>query len=207
MPDDLTRRIFFILDEFGTLQRLSSIKDLLIASRSKGGACFLGIQDMGQLNKIYTEPAANTIVNACGTSVMFSVADPQTADYLSRKIGDSEFEATEESYSAGVKDGRDGLSWSKRNKTEHLLLASQFMNLPDLHAYVKIPNVPGVTETTLTYKSYPAKTEPFLIRSDLVLEQIAERASFFKERDNEPGAEEERIDKEDGIGIEDDRSL
>src|SRR5208283_119477 len=35
MPDDLTRRIFFILDEFGTLQRLSSIKDLLIASRSK----------------------------------------------------------------------------------------------------------------------------------------------------------------------------
>ena len=179
MPDDLTRRIFFILDEFGTLQRLSSIKDLLIASRSKGGACLLGIQDMGQLNKIYTEQAANTVVNACGTSVMFSVADPETADYLSRKIGDTEFEVTEESYSAGIKDGRDGVSWAKRNKTERLLLTSQLMNLPDLHAYVKIPNIPEITETTLTYKSYPAKTEPFLIRSDLILEQVTEEVSFF----------------------------
>jgi hypothetical protein len=53
------------------------------------------------------------------------------------------------------------------------------MNLPDLHAYVKIPNIPEITETTLTYKSYPAKTEPFLIRSDLILEQVTEEVSFF----------------------------
>ena len=152
----------------------------------------LGIQDMGQLNKIYTEPAANTLVNACGTSVIFAVADPQTADYLSRKVGDTEFEVTEESYSAGIKDGRDGVSWAKRNKTERLLLTSQLMNLPDLHAYVKIPNIAEITETTLTYKSYPAKTEPFLIRSDLVLEQIMERVSFFGDGGRE-------IERDEGI--------
>jgi type IV secretory pathway TraG/TraD family ATPase VirD4 len=37
MTDDHDRRIFFFLDEFGTLQRLSSIKNLLTLSRSKGG--------------------------------------------------------------------------------------------------------------------------------------------------------------------------
>lgn len=44
LPDDLQRRVFFLLDEFGTLQRLSSIKELLITSRSKGGSCWIGMR-------------------------------------------------------------------------------------------------------------------------------------------------------------------
>jgi type IV secretory pathway TraG/TraD family ATPase VirD4 len=37
-PDDLSRRLFFLLDEFGTLQRLSSIKDLLITREARAEA-------------------------------------------------------------------------------------------------------------------------------------------------------------------------
>ncbi|MFZ5996392.1 MAG: type IV secretion system DNA-binding domain-containing protein [Nitrospirota bacterium] len=42
MKDDYKRRVFFLIDEFGTLQRLSTIKNLLTLSRSKGGSVWLG---------------------------------------------------------------------------------------------------------------------------------------------------------------------
>ena len=38
--DDLDNRLFFFLDEFGQLQNLSTIPNLMTASRSKGGAVF-----------------------------------------------------------------------------------------------------------------------------------------------------------------------
>lgn len=175
LPDDLKRRVFFLLDEFGTLQRLSSIKELLITSRSKGGSCWIGIQDIGQLNKLYTQDVADTIVNACGSSVMFAVSDPRTAKYLIDKIGDTEILETEETLSMGVSNYRDGVSMTERRKRQRLIIDSQLMNLPDLKAYVKVPNNPFITLSTFAIKNYPVKTTPFIIRNNLILETIAEK--------------------------------
>jgi len=175
LPDDLQRRVFFLLDEFGTLQRLSSIKELLIASRSKGGSCWIGIQDIGQLNKLYTQDVADTIVNACGSSVMFAVSDPRTAKYLVDKIGDTEIMEAEETYSMGVANYRDGVSLTQRRKRQRLILDSELMNLPDLHAYVKVPNNPSITLSRFAIREYPAKTTSFIIRENLLLDTLVER--------------------------------
>lgn len=175
LPDDLQRRVFFLLDEFGTLQRLSSIKELLIASRSKGGSCWIGIQDIGQLNKLYTQDVADTIVNACGSSVMFAVSDPRTAKYLVDNIGDTEIMEAEETYSMGVANYRDGVSLTQRRKRQRLILDSELMNLPDLHAYVKVPNNPSVTLSRFAIKDYPPRTTSFVIRDNLLLEAVMEK--------------------------------
>ena len=175
LPDDLQRRVFFLLDEFGTLQRLSSIKELLIASRSKGGSCWIGIQDIGQLNKLYTQDVADTIVNACGSSVMFAVSDPRTAKYLVDKIGDTEIMEAEETYSMGVANYRDGVSLTQRRKRQRLILDSELMNLPDLQAYVKIPNNPFVTLSRFGIREYPVRTISFVIRENLLLDEVIER--------------------------------
>ena len=175
LPDDLQRRVFFLLDEFGTLQRLSSIKELLIASRSKGGSCWIGIQDIGQLNKLYTQDVADTIVNACGSSVMFAVSDPRTAKYLVDKIGDTEIMEAEETYSMGVANYRDGVSLTQRRKRQRLILDSELMNLPDLHAYVKVPNNPSITLSRFGIREYPARTTSFVIRDNLLLEAVMEK--------------------------------
>jgi type IV secretory pathway TraG/TraD family ATPase VirD4 len=172
LSDDLQRRVFFLMDEFGTLQRLSSIKELLITSRSKGGSCWLGIQDIGQLNKLYTQDVADTIVNACGSSVMFAVSDPRTAKYLIDKIGDTEILETEETLSMGVSNYRDGVSMTERRKRQRLIIDSELMNLPDLQAYVKVPNNPYITLTRFAIKDYPARTTPFIIRDNLILETV-----------------------------------
>jgi type IV conjugative transfer system coupling protein TraD len=173
LSDDLQRRVFFLMDEFGTLQRLSSIKELLITSRSKGGSCWLGIQDIGQLNKLYTQDVADTIVNACGSSVMFAVSDPRTAKYLIDKIGDTEILETEETLSMGVSNYRDGVSMTERRKRQRLIIDSELMNLPDLQAYVKVPNNPFVTLTKFNIKNYPMRTTPFIIRDNLMMKTVS----------------------------------
>ncbi len=191
LPDDLHRRVFFLMDEFGTLQRLSSIKELLITSRSKGGSCWIGIQDIGQLNKLYTQDVADTIVNACGSSVMFAVSDPRTAKYLVDKIGDTEILETEETKSMGVADYRDGVSLTQRRKRERLILDSELMNLPDLHAYVKVPNNPFITLSRFGIRDYPARTTSFMIRENLMLEVLINKQPDTDQAPMESGLQHE----------------
>jgi type IV secretory pathway TraG/TraD family ATPase VirD4 len=166
--DDYYRRVFFFLDEFGTLQRLSTIVRLLTLSRSKGGSIFIGIQDIGQIDKLYTEPLRQAIVNACSIHVVFSVADPKTAGFLSEKIGDTAYRKTDETHSMGAARHKDGISISEKDRQEKLVLPSEVMNLEDLSCYVQLPNY-SLTKTHLAYKDYPCREEPFLVRESLLM--------------------------------------
>ncbi len=168
MPDDLDRRVYFFLDEFGTLQRLSSIVQLLTLSRSKGGSVWIGIQDIGQIDQLYRKELRQALVNACATSVMFSVSDSDTAEFLSRRVGEREIIEVEESHSMGPESMRDGLTISKRKKKEALILPSEFQNLADMEAYVKLPNY-SVAKTKLEWKKYPAMSQSFISRRELML--------------------------------------
>jgi type IV secretory pathway TraG/TraD family ATPase VirD4 len=168
MPDNPKRRIFFMLDEFGTLQRLSTIVNLLTLSRSKGGSAWLGIQDIGQIDKIYTKELRQTIVNACGSNLIYSVADPETADFFSRKLGETEFFEADESQHMGPSMDGDRLNISRRKKIERIVMPSEIMNLRDLECFVKIADFHGTT-TRLKYKGYRDITKAFVIREGLSL--------------------------------------
>src|SRR5208282_4444695 len=80
LPDSFDRRVYFFLDELGTLQRLSTIKDLLILSRKKGGSIFVGIQDFAQLIHIYGPEQSDTMMNGFNNIVILRCTDPATAD-------------------------------------------------------------------------------------------------------------------------------
>lgn len=204
MPDDYDRRVFFVLDEFGSLQRLSTIQKLLTVSRSKGGSCWIGIQDTGQLDKIYTHSGRQTIVNACGNNLIFSVADPDTARFLSDKIGETEYIETEETHSMGVQDNRDGISLIRRKRTEKLILPAQIQNLKDLHGYLKISGY-QYAAITLQRRDYPDVADPFICRPDLNLEHIIQQEAeaiaevgevIGGDRDYDRSAEKEALKKQ-----------
>jgi type IV conjugative transfer system coupling protein TraD len=171
LPEDEHRRIFFILDEFGTLQSLPAVVQLLKLSRSKGGSIWLGIQDVGQIDNLYGESLRQTIVNACRTAAIFSVSDPKTAKFLSAKIGETEFSEIEETYSMGVDDHRDGVSLIRRRRVEPLILPSEIMQLEDLELFLQLPTY-GLTRTHLTWKSFPARAKALQFRQDLELDRI-----------------------------------
>ncbi|MEO0282253.1 MAG: type IV secretion system DNA-binding domain-containing protein [candidate division WOR-3 bacterium] len=177
LSDNINRRIYFLIDEFGTLQKLSSIKNLLTLSRSKGGSVWLGIQDIGQIEKLYGRELRQAIVNACGTNIIFNVADPDTAQFFSRKIGDIEYSYIDETKSMGVEDYRDGISLSRKEKTKPLILPSDIMNLRDLKCFIKIPNY-YITQTSLKYKSFTDVNPSFLMREGLILSEYSEPTSI-----------------------------
>jgi len=108
---------------------------------------------------------------------MFGIGDPDTAQYLVRKVGDTEILETEETVSMGVSLYRDGVSMTKRRKRQRLLMDSHFLDLPDLSAYAKVPNKRFITLTRFIYKKYPNKTIPFVIRNNLIMNTTGINAS------------------------------
>jgi type IV secretory pathway TraG/TraD family ATPase VirD4 len=190
MADDYNRRIFFLLDEFGTLQRLDAMVNLLTGSRSKGGSIFLGVQDIGQIDRLYSKDTRMSIVNACGNAVIFAVADPDNARYLSSKISDTEYTEMEKSYSMGVEDFRDGVNLSQRKRKEPLFLPADLMSLPDMTGIVKFANH-DYLKTTLSYTAVKDVTSAFELRPDLRMENIAA----------ENGAEEATVPATEGLDI------
>lgn len=172
LPDNPARRVFFILDEFGTLQKLTTIQNLLTASRSKGGSIWLGIQDVGQLDKIYTPSGRQTIVNAAGNYASFSVADPDTSEYMSRKIGDIELSRVQESYVTSPNDYRDSVNITRQEKVKRLVLGSDISNLHDLECYMKLANY-DITRIKLDHKKYDDKNPGFELRTGLSMENTS----------------------------------
>lgn len=71
----------------------------------------------------------------------------------------------------GTENAKGVISQIRRNKTAKLILPSQIQNLKDLECFLKLPNY-DITKIKLQYKHYPERTEPFICRPDLVLDNI-----------------------------------
>jgi len=171
LPEDRKRRLFFIIDELGTLQKLNTLIELLTLSRSKGGSVFLGIQDIGQIDSIYGKELRGSIVNNCATNAIFGVSDPDTAEFLSRKIGETEYTTNTGGITIGSSSDRTAVSYNESVRREPLMLPSELMNQPDLSCFVKFPNYQGCL-TKLKYKSFPDNHKSFVIRKELKLDNI-----------------------------------
>ena len=162
MPEDIDRRRFIILDEFASLQRLTTIVQALEQGRSKGASLWLALQDISQLQKLYGYETTHTIANNCNTILSFAVSDPNSQEYLSRLFGETEILETDESLSMGPADYRDGLTLQRRRRKEPLLLPSQFGILPDFHFYLKMLSYP-VTQSKIQWKGYPKRNQAFML--------------------------------------------
>jgi type IV secretory pathway TraG/TraD family ATPase VirD4 len=157
LPEDTKRRIFFILDEFSTLQKLSAILFCLEQGRSKGLSLVLALQDFNQLERIYHE-AAFSILNNCSTIISFALNDPRSQEILSKVFGEAEILETDETFSLGVEDIRDGLSLVRRRRLERVILSSEFAYLPDLQAYLKVLSYP-TAKVKIPFVSFPVKNQ------------------------------------------------
>ena len=167
MEDDLKRRLFFVLDEFGQLSKIGSIIQLLTQSRSKGGATYILIQDVAQISSIYGKDGSTSIVNSCGNTISFAVSDEATADFISKKIGSMEIKRSEESKSMGVEDMRDSISISKQTTEKRVVTPSEIMNIPTMNCYIQLTDYP-VTRDRLDFIEFPKRCESYIGREDLL---------------------------------------
>ena len=161
LPENVERRRFIILDEFASLQRLTSIVQTLEQGRSKGVSIWIALQDLSQLQRVYGDVTAYSIINNANTILAFAVNDPNTTSLLSKIFGEIEILETDESLSMGPSDARDGLTLQRRRRKEYLIIPSQFAVLQDFHFYIKMLDV--ITQSKVEFKRFEKRNESFVL--------------------------------------------
>lgn len=163
LPDKLDRRVFFILDEIGSLYRLNSLLDLLTVGASKGGGLICANQDIGRIEETYGRSNAKTFFNNFNTDIILRVNEPETADFLSKAFGERQVVKRMESRAMSPSKYGDSKSYSEQEKTERIFLASEFQSLPNLEAIIKVSNY-GMSKLSVPKIFFPTVQEHFLMK-------------------------------------------
>lgn len=126
-------RLFFFLDEFPRLGRITELEKLIAVGRSKGARLLLGFQDIGQVRDLYGQEVAAAWFSQLATQFYGRVAPGDTANWISEVLGKSEVYHPTRTLSASRQDtglyssGQAGMSetigWQPMEKP--LILPSQ----------------------------------------------------------------------------------
>lgn len=145
LPPDRKRRLYCVMDELPTLQKLPSLSDFLARARKYGGCGILGFQSYPQLEATYGIQDAAAITGYCSTWVALRANDTPTAKHVSENLGQVEQVEANEGMSYGVNDMRDGVNLSRMQVTRPLVMHTEVTNLPNLAGFLRFGrNLPVV---------------------------------------------------------------
>ena len=135
-------RTWFVLDELPLVGKIASLGTLLTNGSKHGAAVVAGLQTVAQLREAYGQHQAQTILATLGTWLTLRVSDPETADYMSRNIGDEEIRRVVASGGTSSKTlefgSQQSENWGEQYTTQRVVLPSELQNLPDLCGYLNI---------------------------------------------------------------------
>jgi hypothetical protein len=136
LPPSFDRRLWLILDELHSYGRINSLETYLTKGRKAGGCTIVGIQALSQLRSVYGEQDAQTLLTCLGNWLILRSADADTADYLSRALGDAELHRIMASGGAsgtGVNEG-----WQEQLVHDRLVMPSELQRLPNFCGYIAL---------------------------------------------------------------------
>lgn len=162
LPEDEKRRIYMVIDELPSLNKIPSLKNYLAQGRKYGGSGFIGIQNYSQLVSIYGKHDAESICDLCATWVVLRCNSKEGAKWAAENIGNRESVETNEGLSFGVNDIRDGVSVNKHRVERLVVSPTEIMNLPDLTGFLKLGRGFPVAKFTSEYKNYKTVAEHFV---------------------------------------------
>ena len=165
LSHDDGRRVWVILDELPTLHQVPSLQPGLAESRQFGGCFVLGVQVASALRDLYGRNGAETISGLCGTRVVLSAPDRDTAQWSADSLGRSEIEEVAEGVTYGANTIRDGVSLTPRRELRALALPSEIMRLENLHGYLKFPGPWPVASIKLDYVKRPKIADRYVPRA------------------------------------------
>lgn len=79
--------VLMLLDEFANVGVIPHFETTISLARGRGVALVLGIQSLSQLEARYGRANAQTILANCATKIALSGLDVETAEYVSRALG------------------------------------------------------------------------------------------------------------------------
>jgi type IV secretory pathway TraG/TraD family ATPase VirD4 len=150
---DHGRRVWLILDELAALGALASLETALTMGRKHGLCVVAGLQSTAQLDRIYGRHSA-TVLRSCFRNLLalgVARSDPDTADYLSRALGEREVLRRMESRGTGSLGA--SANTSLQLERERLILASEIGGLPNLRGYLALAGTDAIQPVRLTPKA------------------------------------------------------
>lgn len=163
---DSSVKTWVILDELPTLQKIPSLSRALSVSRSYGGCFVLSAQNIAQMKAIYGRNLVESISSECNTRALFKTNDPDTAEWISNNMGQSETLEYKEGVSYGASAIRDGVDVRAQEKLKHLVLPSEIQNLPKFNLFIKTANF-GAVRSAVSYVNRTLINEPFILDSSI----------------------------------------
>ena len=82
------RKRYVYLDEVSHLGRTEDLRRLMTEGRSSGVHVVLGVHQLSDLQETYGEAGAKGILGLCSYLALLKTGDPDTADWMSKRIGD-----------------------------------------------------------------------------------------------------------------------
>jgi type IV secretory pathway TraG/TraD family ATPase VirD4 len=157
LPESRDRRIWMIIDELDSLQKLPSLEDAATKGRKHGLRIVAGIQSTAQLERTNGEKDA-TVLRSCFRSILVlggGRSDSKTAEDLSRSLGEHEVERETHGETVNARGG--SLSRNTRVERERVVMASEIQSLPALTGYLAFAGEFPIARVTLTRRDYAVR--------------------------------------------------
>lgn len=152
MGENSDRRVWFIIDEAPSLQRIPELAETLAEARKFGGCFVLGMQNMAQLVHVYGRELAKSIFDLMNTRMYGRSPSAEMAKVVEEELGNQRKRKIREQNSYGLDQVRDGVSLGKDEVNNPIVDYEQIMRLPNLNFYVRLPGEYPVVRLKLKYR-------------------------------------------------------
>ncbi|WOZ79960.1 type IV conjugative transfer system coupling protein TraD [Kosakonia sacchari] len=154
MGENPDRRVWFIIDEKTSLQRIPQFAETLAEARKFGGCFVIGIQNMPQLINVYGRELAKSIFDLLNTRMYGRSPSSEVAKMVEEDLGKQRRKEAKEQNSYGMDAVRDGVSLGKDKVHEPVVDYEDVMKLPNLKFFVRLPGEYPVVVLPLKYRKF-----------------------------------------------------
>ncbi|MFZ0211144.1 MAG: type IV secretion system DNA-binding domain-containing protein [Candidatus Acidiferrales bacterium] len=156
------RKVWFVLDELASLQRLPQLHTAITENRKSNNPVVLAFQGRSQLETRYGHEA-EAMLSQPATKIFLRTSECRAAEWISKTIGEVEIERLRESRSSGqLGRQRNTKSYNLERQVEPLVMASEISGLADLRGYLKKGNL--VVRMNFPFVELPAKQPKYIER-------------------------------------------
>ncbi|WP_243892101.1 type IV secretion system DNA-binding domain-containing protein [Shewanella algae] len=156
------RTLWIVVDELPSLKNIPALSMLMAEGRGFGAAVVLGIQEINQLEEEFGKNTSKTILGLCSTQFHFRLNNADTAEWVSKVLGEAEREEVDEDLNYSADDIRDGVRVSSKRQNRKIVLSSEIMDLPDLSCFAKIWGVESKARIDIPFLRLPKMADGFI---------------------------------------------
>lgn len=163
----MERIIHLFLDEFGRLEKLSSIFAYITNSAKYGGRLWLGVQDYGEVIDKYGKNLIRTLKNNFQTKVILRTIDSETSQDHAKDLGQTENLRIFDSRQMSPESIGDRVSMNEQKDKDFLFLPSEISMLPKLSGILDVAGY-GNSNIKIERKFFKGKNPYFIERKVFV---------------------------------------